>query len=69
MKKYSVLIILLYLIGCESPTPPHVLAKVGSSFVTDSEFKDKYKNILIQSQTQDSPFERNRTLQSLVRTK
>jgi len=47
----------------------HILAKVGSRIVTTSEFEESYKSKLIQSQIQDSPFERNRTLQILIKSK
>ena len=54
---------------CESQIDPEIIATVGSTFITQDDFIESYSNKLIHTNAQDSEFERNRTLNELIRTK
>ena len=54
---------------CESQIDPGIIATVGSTFITQDDFIESYSNKLIHTNAQDSEFERNRTLNELIRTK
>ena len=64
------LIVLGFLeIFCAKPIDPVILATVGSTQVTSYNFIDSYSNRLINTQLQDSKYERDRHLNELIRTK
>ena len=67
--KFIILLCLVFLFRCSDATDPDILARVGSTYVTTYEFVDAYSNKLIQKQVKDSEFERERTLNDLIRTK
>ena len=67
--KYIIALCLACFFRCSDATDPNILALVGSTHVTADEFVDAYSNKLIQNQVKDSEFERERTLNDLVRTK
>ena len=54
---------------CDKKFDKDILASAGSAQVTSIDFIHAYSNRLIQSQTKDSEFERNRVLNELIRTK
>lgn len=54
---------------CENQIDPEIIATVGSTFITQDDFIESYSNKLIHTNAQDSEFERNRTLNELIRTK
>jgi len=54
---------------CERRIDPEIIATVGSTFVTQDDFIVAYSKKLIHTSAQDSEFERNRTLNELIRTK
>ena len=59
----------LFFHNCEKKIDPEVLARVGESIVTADDFIEAYSNKLINTKIQDSDFERNRTLEELIRIK
>ena len=67
--KYIIALCLVFFFRCSDATDPNILALVGSTHVTADEFVDAYSNKLIQNQVKDSEFERERTLNDLIRTK
>ena len=67
--KFIILLCLVFFFRCSDATDPNILALVGSTHVTTNEFVDAYSNKLIQNQVKDSEFERERTLNDLIRTK
>ena len=67
--KYIIALCLVFFFRCSDATDPNILALVGSTHVTVNEFVDAYSNKLIQNQVKDSEFERERTLNDLIRTK
>ena len=67
--KYIIALCLACFFRCSDATDPNILARVGSTHVTADEFVDAYSNKLIQNQVKDSEFERERTLNDLIRTK
>ena len=67
--KFIILLCLVFFFRCSNATDPNILALVGSTHVTTNEFVDAYSNKLIQNQVKDSEFERERTLNDLIRTK
>ena len=67
--KFIITICLVFFFRCSNATDPNILALVGSTHVTTNEFVDAYSNKLIQNQVKDSEFERERTLNDLIRTK
>ena len=54
---------------CERQIDPEIIATIGSTFITQDDFIEAYSNKLIHTSAQDSEFERNRTLNELIRTK
>ena len=54
---------------CERQIDPEIIATIGSTFITQDDFIEAYSNKLIYTSAQDSEFERNRTLNELIRTK
>ena len=67
--KFIIPLCLVFFFRCSDATDPNILALVGSTHVTTNEFVDAYSNKLIQNQVKDSEFERERTLNDLIRTK
>ena len=67
--KFIITLCLVFFFRCSDATDPSILAIVGSTHVTTNEFVDAYSNKLIQNQVKDSEFERERTLNDLIRTK
>ena len=55
--------------ACEKKIEPEILATIGTSCVTARDFIDLYSNKLINTKIKDSQFERERTLDELIRTK
>ena len=72
MKKIQLLTIVFsicFFYTCSQTEDPEILASVGSTQVTSYDFIESYSNKLIQTQIEDSKFERERTLNELIRTK
>ena len=68
-EKFLITLLFVCSFRCSDATDPDILARVGSTYVTTYEFVDAYSNKLIQNQVKDSDFERERTLNDLIRTK
>ena len=60
---------LSFFLTCENHVDPEIIATIGSTFITKDDFIDAYSKRLLQTSAQDSQFERNRTLNELIRTK
>ena len=69
IKKQYILSIGLFFHACEKKIEPEILATIGTSCVTARDFIDLYSNKLINTKIKDSQFERERTLDELIRTK
>ena len=72
MNKTDFIFIILgitFSLTCERRIDPEIIATVGSTFVTQDDFIVAYSKKLIHTSAQDSEFERNRTLNELIRTK
>ena len=64
-----ILLVILFFHACEKRIEPEILATIGTSCVTAKNFTDYYANKLINIQIKDSQFERERTLDELIRTR
>ena len=69
IKIFSLIMLSFLQIYCEKQVDPSILAIVGSTQVTAYSFYNSYSNILINSQIQDSEYERNKHLNKMIRTK
>ena len=69
IKLLSTIISISIFYNCSQIVDSDILASVGSTQVTSYDFIESYSNRLIQTKIQDSKFERNRTLNDLIRTK
>ena len=69
IKIHFILLVILLLHACEKKIEPEILATIGTSFVTARDFIDLYSNKLINTKIKDSQFERERTLDELIRTR
>lgn len=69
--KYILPLSLLFLTlhSCEKPIASEILATVGSREVTSFNFSESYSKKLVNSQLEDSEFEREKHLQFLIRNK
>ena len=66
---HFILLVTLFFHACEKRIEPEILATIGTSCVTAKNFTDYYANKLINTQIKDSQFERERTLDELIRTR
>ncbi|MEL1225158.1 MAG: peptidylprolyl isomerase [Candidatus Neomarinimicrobiota bacterium] len=69
IKIHFILLVGLFFHACEKKVEPEILATIGTSCVTAKDFTDLYSNKLINTKIKDSQFERERTLDELVRTR
>ena len=69
IKIHFILLVSLFFHACENKNEPEILATIGTSCVTAKDFIDLYSNKLINTKIKDSPFERERTLDELIRTR
>ena len=69
IKIHFILLFSLFFHACENKNEPEILATIGTSCVTARDFIDLYSNKLINTKIKDSQFERERTLDELIRTK
>ena len=69
IKTHFTLFICLFFYACERKIEPEILATIGTSCVTAKDFIDLYSKKLINTKIKDSQFERERTLDELIRTK
>ena len=69
IKIQYILFIGLFFHACEKKIEPEILATIGTSCVTAKDFIDLYSSKLINTKIKDSQFERERTLDELIRTK
>ena len=69
IKIHFIILVGLFFHACEKRIEPDILATIGTSCVTAKDFTDLYSNKLINTKIKDSQFERERTLDELIRTK
>ena len=61
--------VFLVIVSCSKKIDPSIIATVGDSYITSTEYISAYSDRLIKTQVKDSEFERERMLNELIRTK
>ena len=61
--------VFLIIVSCSKKIDPSIIATVGDSYITSTEYISAYSDRLIKTQVKDSEFERERMLNELIRTK
>ena len=61
--------VFLIIVSCSKKIDPSIIATVGDSYITNTEYISAYSDRLIKTQVKDSEFERERMLNELIRTK